>query len=195
MTSIIIHGVLGKIYGKKHKLKVRRINEIISAINANNPGFRNAILSNLKSNMDYVFVDPENPKKEYKKPEDFLNQRPPKEIHIVPCIFGSGLIAIAVGTGLLKVAGLAALKGTFLGKLAFNLGVSLILQGLNALLFPPPEPPERQVESKLETSSYIFSNFQNNAVQGFPVPLVYGEIKVGSNVISTNIISEDADQE
>jgi predicted phage tail protein len=71
------------------------------------------------------------------------------------------------------------------------LGVSLILQGIIMLLFPPEDPKRREVESKIDTSTYIFSNRVNNAVQGFPVPLVYGELRVGSNIISTNIVSED----
>ena len=59
------------------------------------------------------------------------------------------------------------------------------------LLFPTDDPRIQKTESRIDTSSYIFSNRANNAVQGFPVPLVYGEIRVGSNIISTNIVSED----
>lgn len=189
MTNIIIHGVLGKIYGSSHKFKIRKISEIIPAINANNPGFRDAILANFKSEINYNFVDPKNPKKEYKKFEDFYNQEAPKEIHIVPAITGADpfslLFAGAIGIG----AG-TAIGGT-IGGIIFNLGVALVLQGVSLLLFPPPEPPEQKIESKIDTSSYIFSNNKNNAVQGFPIPLAYGEIKVGSNIISTKIVSED----
>lgn len=194
MTNIIIHGLLGKIYGNSHKLKVRRMSEIIPAINANNPGFKNAILSCFKSDMDYCFIDPQNPEKRYQKPEDFLQQQPPKEIHIVPSIVGSGPAAFilagvaAAGTGVAAAATLGAKLSGFL----ISLGVSLILQGVSMLLFPLPETAkEQKAESKIDTSSYIFSTTKNNAVQGFPIPLVYGEIKIGSNIISTNVVSED----
>jgi predicted phage tail protein len=47
------------------------------------------------------------------------------------------------------------------------------------------------MESQIDTSSYIFSSLQNTATQGFPIPLVYGELRVGSNIVSTNVVSED----
>jgi len=194
MTNIIIHGLLGKIYGNSHKLKVRRMSEIIPAINANNPGFKNAILSYFKSDMDYCFIDPQNPEKKYQKPEDFLQQQPPKEIHIVPSVVGSGPAAFilagiaAAGTGVAA----ASVLGAGLSGFLVSLGVSLILQGVSMLLFPLPETAkEQKAESKIDTSSYIFSTTKNNAVQGFPIPLIYGEIKIGSNIISTNVVSED----
>tara|TARA_R110001632_G_scaffold109323_3_gene219513 strand:+ start:3408 stop:3983 length:576 start_codon:yes stop_codon:yes gene_type:complete len=189
MTNIIIHGVLGKIYGNRHKLKVRRMSEIIPAINANNPGFKDTILSCFKSNIDYCFVDPKEPNKRYKRPEEILQKQPPKEIHIVPSIVGAGAIAL-IGGGLL-LAGAGALVGGAVGGFLVSLGISLALQGVAMLLFPTDDPQQQKTESKIDTSSYIFSNRANNAVQGFPVPLVYGEIRVGSNIISTNIVSED----
>ena len=145
--------------------------------------------------MDYCFIDPQNPEKRYQKPEDFLQQQPPKEIHIVPSIVGSGPAAFilagvaAAGTGVAAAATLGAKLSGFL----ISLGVSLILQGVSMLLFPLPETAkEQKAESKIDTSSYIFSTTtKNNSVQGFPIPLVYGEIKVGSNIVSTNIVSED----
>jgi predicted phage tail protein len=61
------------------------------------------------------------------------------------------------------------------------------------LLFPVelPKTSAQTVETKIDTSSYIFTNLQNNAIQGFPIPLVYGEMRVGSNIIATNVVSED----
>jgi len=194
MTNIIIHGLLGKIYGNSHKLKVRRMSEIIPAINANNPGFKNAILSYFRSDMDYCFIDPQNPEKKYQRPEDFLQQQPPKEIHIVPSVVGSGPAAFILAGVAAAGAGVAAASvlGAGLSGFLVSLGVSLILQGVSMLLFPLPETAkEQKAESKIDTSSYIFSTTKNNAVQGFPIPLVYGEIKIGSNIISTNVVSED----
>jgi predicted phage tail protein len=37
-----------------------------------------------------------------------------------------------------------------------------------------------------QTESYLFNNNDNNAIQGFRVPLIYGQIRVGSSIISTN---------
>jgi len=41
------------------------------------------------------------------------------------------------------------------------------------------------------TSSYIFAQAENNTRQGVPVPVGYGRFKVGSTVISVNLLSID----
>jgi predicted phage tail protein len=60
-----------------------------------------------------------------------------------------------------------------------------------SLLFPVELPKSQTAETKIDTSSYIFSNLDNNLVQGFPIPLMYGELRVGSNIIGTSVVSED----
>ena len=200
MTNIIIHGKLGKIYGKNHKFKLKKITELVPAINANAPGFKQKILGDFKSGHHYYFIDPKNPDKEYNKPEDLLNAKPPEEIHIVPAILGAGPGALIFGGlglygigGSLTAAGVTLFGGKFaVGKFLQNIAIGFILSGIEALLFPPPDPKEQQVESKIDTSSYIFSSLRNNANQGFPIPLVYGELRVGSSIISTNVVSQDA---
>ena len=199
MTNVTIHGKLGKIYGKNHKFKIRKMSEIIPAINANSPGFKHKILGDFKSGYHYYFVDPKNPDKKYDRPEVFLNAKPPEEIHIVPAILGAGPVALIVsGFGLGALSKAAFLKtmtlvGTdiLIADILMNIAISFIIQGISAILFPPPEPVVQQMESVIDPSSYIFSSLQNTATQGFPIPLVYGELRVGSNIVSTNVVSED----
>jgi predicted phage tail protein len=198
MTNVTIHGKLGKIYGKNHKFKIRKMSEIIPAINANSPGFKHKILGDFKSGYHYYFVDPKNPDKKYHRPEVFLNAKPPEEIHIVPAILGAGPVALIVGgIGLgafSTTVGATLTLGTTkiaLADILMNIAISFVIQGISAILFPPPEPVVQQMESQIDTSSYIFSSLQNTATQGFPIPLVYGELRVGSNIVSTNVVSED----
>ena len=198
MTNVTIHGKLGKIYGKNHKFKLRKMSEIIPAINANSPGFRHKILGDFKSGYHYYFVDPKNPDKKYDRPEVFLNAKPPEEIHIVPAILGAGPVGLIVGgIGLgafsTTVGTITLASGTkiALGEILMNIAISFIIQGISAILFPPPEPAVQQMQSQIDTSSYIFSSLKNTATQGFPIPLVYGELRVGSNIVSTNVVSED----
>jgi predicted phage tail protein len=69
----------------------------------------------------------------------------------------------------------------------------MLIQGVMSLLFPVemPKMADQKVETKIDQSSYIFSNLENNVVQGFPIPLVYGELRIGSNIISTNVVAQD----
>lgn len=193
MTNVTIHGELGAIYGRSHKFKVSKLLEITKALNANMRGFKNFLLTKSSEGLDYVFIDPSNPTKKWNSAEDLLEEVAPKEVHIVPVVGGSAVfsaimaVAGAIG-GALAAAGAALMSGGFLA----NLAVGLLIQGVMSLLFPVelPKAPQ-EAKSRIDHSSYIFTNLENNVVQGFPIPLLYGELRVGSNVISTNVISED----
>lgn len=196
MTNVTIHGKLGKIFGENHKFQIKRMSEVVNAINANSHGFRKKILSDFKSGDHYYFIDPKRPDKKYKRPEEFLNSKPPEELHIVPSVDGSATVVVGA---LLSYGGAQLAIGAvgaklFFAKVLFNVGIALILQGVQQLLFPV-EPAEQglsaNIESKIDTASYIFSSLKNNAVQGFPIPLLYGELRVGSNIISTSVTSQD----
>lgn len=196
MTNVIIHGEFGEIYGTNHKFKVSKLLEITNALQANNPGVKNFLLSRFKEGLSYAFVDPKNPNKRWETVDELSSANAPEEIHIVPTITGAfvftAIATIAVGIGGFVAGALGAL-GTALASGGFlaNLAVGMLIQGVMSLLFPIETPKPQTAESKIDMSSYIFTNLQNNAVQGFPIPLLYGELRVGSNVISTNVTSLD----
>ena len=69
-------------------------------------------------------------------------------------------------------------------------GVSMTVNGIVQLLFPQPKmkaPKERPED----TPSYSFNGPVNTMAQGHPVPLLYGELIVGSAVISAGIEAKD----
>ena len=193
MTKIFIHGKLGKIFGEHHELNIQKKVDVVNAINANRKGFKQKILSDFKKGVDYDLINPNDPDKKWNTVDEFLNEPAPEELHIVPSINGSaGLIAVGVFVFKAVVA-----VGSFLGSGGFlaNLALGVILNGIQMLLFPMPKgPAAQQVEGKLDQSSYLFSSLDNQSVQGFAIPLVYGELRIGSNVISVNIFNEDIDQ-
>ncbi|MGA0119860.1 MAG: hypothetical protein ACO3HJ_00230 [Methylophilaceae bacterium] len=193
MTKIFIHGKLGKIFGEHHELNIQKKVDVVNAINANRKGFKQKILSDFKKGVDYDLINPNDPDKKWNTVDEFLNEPAPEELHIVPSINGSaGLIAVGVFVFKAVVA-----VGSFLGSGSFlaNLALGIILNGIQMLLFPAPKgPAAQQVEGKLDQSSYLFSSLDNQSVQGFAIPLVYGELRIGSNVISVNVFNEDIDQ-
>lgn len=191
MTNVIIHGELGTIYGKTHQFKVNKLLDITKALNANNFGFKDFILSRFLEGFDYVFINPENPNKQWRTAEELQAEKAPSEIHIVPTVGGAGAVAAVVAVVVKAVVAAATWLGS--GTFLANLAVGMLINGAMALLFPVeiPEPPTQTPESKIDQASYIFTNLKNNSVQGFPVPLVYGELRLGSNIIGTDVISED----
>jgi len=138
---------------------------------------------------------------DYDLGEDELHDPAGKQvIKFVPVVAGAGtvgriiagvaLIALsfAVGAG---VFGVALAKN--LGAIAFaqGIGASLVLGGVAQLLTPTPTLPTGSDSPNDPRKSYSFSSIQNTSRQGTPVPICYGEVLVGSVVISAGI---DVDQ-
>ena len=86
----------------------------------------------------------------------------------------------ATGTGFLSASVSAA---------AGNLGLALALGGIATMITPVPQqeiPGEGQ-------GGFGFSGMQNTNQEGIPVPVVYGEMIVGSVVLSTRLITNKID--
>jgi len=115
-----------------------------------------------------------------------------QEIRIIPVIGGAG----AAGRILAGVALVAASFIPGVGALAINLmlgvGASLVLGGVAQLISPVPTLDGGDDSQGDPRKSYSFSGIQNTSRQGLPIPIVYGEMIVGSIVVSSSI---DSDQD
>lgn len=197
MTKVFVHGKLGKIFGEYHEFQIEKKLDVIKAIDANKGGFRQFILSEFKNDINYDLIDPQNPDKKWDTIEEYLNEPAPNELHIIPSISGEaglGFVFSVITTVVSTATALVGAVGSFLtaGSFLGNIAMGIIINGIQMLLFPQPKGPAAQKqESKVDQSSYLFSSLENNVVQGFAIPLLYGELRVGSNVISVNILNED----
>jgi len=192
MTEVIIHGEMGKIFGKTHKFKVSKLLEILRALSVSRNGFKNYVINQSSEGINYAMIDPKNPEKTFKSAQEFQEADAPETIHIVPSISGAALGSfISAAFTFFSTVGGAIAGAISAGGFLANLAIGLLIQGIMSLLFPVEIPKSQTAETKIDQSSYIFSNLDNNLVQGFPIPLLYGELRVGSNIIGTNVISED----
>ena len=128
-------------------------------------------------------------------------------IRIIPVIGGAGgptgqiLAGVALVAFSLLLPGVgAAIGGALMTKIGL-IGGALILGGTAQLLTPAPsltpigQTPTFSSGTTASTegteldpqASYSFSGVQNTSRQGVPIPLVYGEMVVGSIVISAGI--------
>ena len=65
-------------------------------------------------------------------------------------------------------------------------GAMMIIGGIMQLVTKPPKPPAPgRTPSRVTTQSFEFSGPTSTMKQGVPVKLGYGQLKVGSNVLST----------
>jgi predicted phage tail protein len=129
--------------------------------------------------------------------EDELHDPAGKQpIKIVPVVTGAGAVGRIIAGAALIVAsifipGTALIFGTALKGLVLGIGTSLALGGVAQLLTPTPTLSLGTDSPNDPRKSYSFSGIQNTSRQGTPVPIVYGEMLVGSVVISAGI---DVDQ-
>lgn len=119
-------------------------------------------------------------------------------VHLVPRLQGAsrrGLLQLFAGAALIAasfIPGLNAFAWTVgattlsLSGAAFSLGASLMLGGAVQLLAPRPTAADDR-----NKKSTWFSGTENMTAQGASVPVLYGEMRVGSRVISQEIATRD----
>jgi hypothetical protein len=116
-------------------------------------------------------------------------------IKIAPVVAGAGAVGrIIAGVALIALASVVtfgtlggAVAAGVLNSMVFGLGASLALGGVAQLLTPTPSLSTGANSDNDARKSYSFSGIQNTSRQGTPVPVVYGEVIVGSIVISAGI--------
>ena len=127
--------------------------------------------------------------------EDLLNFNSQDDIKIIPVVHGN-FLPILLGAGALFGAG-AIKVGTFLGStlLANTLtvvGTSMIIDGVTSMLTPQIDTSsavsgQNSLDPAALASNYSFTGLTNISTAGVPVNLVYGEILVGSIVVSNGV--------
>ena len=113
--------------------------------------------------------------------------------HFIPVIAGSGgkkglgqLITGIVLVGLAFTgagAGLAGFLGTTVGKLKL-IGAVLALGGLLKMNAKTPQFSMSSMEPADRRPSFVFQGATNTTEQGNVIPLVYGRIRCGSQVVA-----------
>jgi len=113
-------------------------------------------------------------------------------IKIIPAIGGSGSLGkIVLGAALIAASfyfpGTAGALSGFLSSAASSIGFSLVLGGVTGMLFKPNTVKSTSSERPNNRPSYAFNGAINTVGQGNPVPLAYGRLRVGSQVISAGL--------
>jgi len=192
MVTVMLYGFLGQRFGKVHRYDVRSPAEAVRALSVTLPGFRKALLDGgayrvLVAGKEALPLE---------RVGDPVSER--ESIRIVPVVAGArgGLGQILLGAALIFAAPWVAAGGTGLfanaiaaGKIASGIGLNLVLGGVSQMLFAPPKP-QGTAERPENKPSYAFDGAVNTAAQGNPVPVLYGRMIVGSQVISSGLAVE-----
>lgn len=205
---IRIYGHLASKFTRQLNARVKSIGEAVRAVEANYPGFRNAI----DRSGRYIVVRGENliSGQNLNEKEVFMDFSDKDTWHILPVPAGAGdnslavftivagvvLIAASYWTGGAtavpgaKLLGVGAGVGGFIG----SLGVALVLGGVAQLFAPNPgQFSADQRDSSEQKKSYIFNGSVNTVEPGATIPLVYGQSFIGSIFISGGLKINDID--
>ena len=128
--------------------------------------------------------------------EDLLNFNSQDDIRIIPLVHGNffGIILGAIGLfGGGTIGGLfgGGLLSTLITSTLTSLGTSMLIDGVTSLLAPEQNNLSPSGQDSLDpaalASNYSFTGLTNISRAGVPVNLVYGEILVGSIVVSNGV--------
>ena len=176
MTQVRIHGILAREFGDTFPMKVGNSRDVLHALDANNDGFIARVIELQKEGFLYeIIID----KKRVHSAEEMQNHFDPETIDLVPAITGSGIVAI--GSAVIGFLG----SGTFLAAIA----KAVLFAAISYALSPKPEVEQLEITADASKESLIFSNTVNVASQGAPLPIGYGRLKVGSQVVQATVKS------
>tara|TARA_Y100000114_G_C11601876_1_gene250851 strand:- start:69 stop:626 length:558 start_codon:yes stop_codon:yes gene_type:complete len=179
LKTVKLYGDLADFVGwKEQKAEVRNTVEVMRFLRCNHPELETYMMDK------YYRVDMGG----YDVTENDLLNPIKDEIKIIPVVEGAFIFAL-LGAALIG-AGKTFLAKTFLSSIAVNLGVGLILIDVTNYLTPKPKPMS-SLEPEDATVNFAFSGVTNVSRAGVALPLVYGEIFVGSINVSNGI---DTDQ-
>ncbi|OPA92409.1 phage tail protein [Pseudomonas fluorescens] len=205
VRTVRLYGSLGASFGRVHRLAVRNASEAIHALCILVPGFERFLMESKDKGVTYsIFLGRENIGQDRLRAPSGTS-----DIRIAPVLLGSkraGSMQTIIGVALIVAAsyfsgGLAAggsgSASTLIGAssttgwtFAASMGISMAMGGAMQLMSPMPkglgamDRPENR-------PSYSFNGPVNTTIQGSPVGLLYGELTVGSAVVSAGIYAQD----
>tara|TARA_R110002020_G_scaffold126312_4_gene284041 strand:- start:405 stop:1016 length:612 start_codon:yes stop_codon:yes gene_type:complete len=166
MTQINLHGILAQEYQPSFFFKIDNPRDVLKAIDCNRRGFIKRLIDLQREGFIYdIIID----KKRIIKGQEMDCLKNPVRIDIIPTICGTG--AVLTSAFFKAVAG------------------AVISAAISYALTPKQDTPALEVSAQASKGSLLFSNTVNVANQGAPLPLGYGRLKVGSQVVQATIKS------
>lgn len=189
MRKIRLYGVLAKKFGKEFELDVKSPAEAVRALCAILPGFKRHMVEHSEPGYT-VRVG-----KEYRDANTLAHPASTREvIKVAPALAGSNSATVRIIIGVILIVGSlmydpTGATGAKIATAVLSVGVGMTLSGVAELLVPTPkmktkERPENQ-------PSYAFDGPVNTVAQGNAVPVGYGRLTVGSQVVSAQLMAEN----
>lgn len=188
--KIYLEGELGAKFGKEFTMNVSSFSEVFRCLECNFSNFRQYLISCAENNVGFVCEVAGNP---LNSEAELLLEYGEGDMIISPIPAGSKsaagkiLAAIAIAALIIYAPGtlfIEAGKLTTLGAMTAGVAVNLALAGIQQMMAPDPSVDNDQDES------YLFQGTGQTIVEGDPVPVLYGKLRVPGRPISLQVRNE-----
>jgi len=194
--SVYLQGELGERFGEKFVVQANSYSDVFKCIQANRPDFLPYVRQCHEKDINFI-VDTEEGSIDQ---EDLI--RPVAEgditIALAPAGSKSGFAKILAAIAIVVV--IFAFPATFgtiapgaeaatiaaglstKGMIATTLAANLAIAGIQQMMAPDPAVDQDS------PTNYLFSGGANNATEGDPIPILYGELRVPGRPISIEVM-------
>ena len=204
--NVYIEGEMGHLFGETMTINAPTINDVFKLIDANSTGFKKYMIDCHEKGVGFA-INVAGEEVEYE--EELLLPLHEGDITITPVPEGAGggfkkiLAAIAIvaviyffpvlgsqagsfasATAAAGATGFAAMSGLTLAGLA--VATSLALSGLMEVMAPDPSVDMDQEQS------YLFNGAEQNVIEGDPVPVLYGHLRIPGQPINFEVSNIDS---
>jgi len=190
--KVYLEGEIGEKFGREFTMNVNSFAEAIRCLDCNFPEFRKYMIESEDRGIGFVcgvsgisIRDERELLLEDKNIGDFTISAVPAGSKKAGKII-VGAILLYVGFMMTPADGGATLsKGmAFTQKMLYAVGTNLVMTGVQEMLAPDPSVDDAQDES------YLYQGTTQTILEGDPVPLLYGKLRVPARPISTSVRNE-----
>ncbi len=191
LRKVYLEGELVEKYGKVAEVKAESVREVVQYLQANYDGVDKYFIDSTEE-RDIGFV--------IKVADDYIEDErelllplEKGDIIITPTPMGAkGVFKVIVGIIIIAVAVITAPTGglTALGWIAVGIGAGLVMMGIAEMMMPDPATDDKEAE---QDEGYVFQGSDQSLVEGHPVPVLYGELRVPGQPITFNLENTSVD--
>lgn len=198
LRNVYLEGELGTKFVKEFQVEASRPSEVFQCLDCNFPEFKQYMIGCADKDLGFTIEVGDS---SIESEDELLLTLQDGDMVITPIPAGSKsggakiLAAVFIVAAIIITGGYAAAAGmtwgqgigsvlaSIPGQLAAGLAINLALTGIQQLMAPDPS-----VDSDSD-ESYLFNGPQQNIVEGDPVPVLYGQLKVPGQPISFEILN------